>query len=156
MAGFGNLLSTVAMGLLLIGVVAFVRARGWRPTTGSWRPEPAESGGSGTDALSHYSEAAIETARSPKVWYVTFVLLVLGFPGGAVLLVASPPEIGGAVFLGLSLAFGAVLCAFLVWGIYRSGRHRGLKSAQAAMAGAWALGSLLVVAIVVKLIVSAP
>jgi cbb3-type cytochrome oxidase subunit 3 len=158
MAGISYLLSTVVMGLFLIGVVAYARSgnRRQQPSTESRRPELTESSDDETDVLARYFTAATGVARNPNTWYIAFFLLVFGFAGGAIFLVTSSPEIGGLVFLGLALAFAVVLCAFLVWGIYRSGRTRGLKSAQAAMAGAWALGSLLVIAIVVKLVVSAP
>lgn len=157
MAGINYVLSTVVMGLLMVGVaVAIVRVANWRqrPAAASGREGP---GGSGEgDVLGRYGAAIGAATRNPTTWYVAFFVLVFGFVGGTIALVTSPPAIGGVVFLVLGLAFGAVLCGFLVWGIYSSGRYRGLKSAQAAMAGAWALGSLLIVAITVKLILSSP
>jgi len=157
MANTNYVLSTVVMGLLMVGVaVAIVRIANWRqrPAVASARegPRGSEEG----DVLGRYGAAIGAATRTPATWYVAFFVLVFGFVGGALALVTSPPEIGGVVFLVLGLAFGAVLCGFLVWGIYSSGRYRGLASAQAAMAGAWALGSLLIVAITVKLLVSSP
>lgn len=155
MAGVNYMLSTVVMGLLVVGVAsAMVRIanRRQRPTTGGREERRSDEG----DVLSRYGSVLSETARTPTTWYVAFFVLIFGFVGGAIALVASPPEVGGVVFLVLGLAFAAVLCGFLVWGIYSSGRYRGLKSAQAAMAGAWTLGSLLIVAIAVKLVLSSP
>lgn len=156
MASVSYMFSTLLMGLLVVGVaVALVRL-------GNRRQRPAAAGGGdgrtddGTDTLGRYGSAIGRMARNPGTWYVVFFLLVFGFVGGALALVTSPPEIGGAVFLALGLAFAAALCAFLAWGVYQSSRYRGLKSAQAAMVGAWVLGSLLIVAIVVKLVLSAP
>ena len=154
MVGVNYVLSTAVMGLVLAAVaVTLARGVNWRgytPTTS----RPAEGGAS--DPLARAASVLGGAARNPTTWYVAFFVLVFGFVGGAITLVTSPPEIGGVVFLALGLAFGAVLCGFLVWGIYRSGRYRGLGSAQAAMAGAWALGTLLIVAIAVTLILSSP
>lgn len=157
MANIGYILSTVAMGLLTLGIavtVVRVSTRRQRPETAGERSRRANR--EERDVLERYGAVLGAATRNPTTWYVGFFVLVFGFVGGAIALVTSSPEVGSLVFLGLGLAFAAVLCAFLVWGIYSSGRSHGLRSAQAAMAGAWAIGSLLVVAISVKLITASP
>jgi hypothetical protein len=159
MASISYVLSTVVMGLFTVGIaVAVVRISTQRqsPVTANQRKRNASAGGESTDALSRYASVVGEAARTPGTWYVGFVVLVFGFAAGALAMVTGPPAIGAAVGLGLIVASAAVFCVFLFWGIYHSGRSQGLQSAQAAMAGAWALGSLLIVAIVVKLVTAAP
>lgn len=154
MTGIDYLLSMAVMGFVLLAVAGTaVRGVDWRQYKPETRPGTGDERG---DALSRYGSVLGAVARNPGTWYVAFVVLVFGFVAGALAMVTSPPELGGAVGVALILASAVVLCSFLFWGIYASGRYRGLASAQAAMAGAWALGALLIVAIVVKLVVSGP
>lgn len=154
MAPIGYIASTVLMGVLLtIVAVAIARVgnRGFS-TAGT----SSASGAGGPDTLSRSAAAIGRAVRTPATWYVVFVVLTLGGVGGAIALVTAPPETVGVIGLGMGLVFAAALCAFLVWGIYQSGRYRGLGSAQAAAVGAWALGALMIAVITVKLVLAGP
>lgn len=154
MAGIDYVLSMAVMGFVLMAVaVTLARGADWRQYTPARGRSAGDEHG---DALSRYASVLGGVARNPGTWYVAFFVLVFGFVGGALAMVTGPPELGSAVGLVLVLAAAVVLCGFLFWGIYTSGRYRGLASAQAAMAGAWVLGALLIVAIAVKLVVSGP
>lgn len=154
MTNIGYIASAAVMGLLLTVVaVALARVgdRGFSTAATNGAP-----GAGTTDVLSRYVAAGGRAARTPATWYVSFVVLALVSVGGAIALVTSSPEIGGLIGLGMAVGSAAILCVFLFWGIYQSGRYRGLKSAQAAAAGAWALGLLLTAVIVVKLVLAGP
>lgn len=122
--------------------------------TGRGRREYSVAGGWTTRGEARPS-ALSRTADSPAVWTAAFVAVALAFGGAAVLFTA-----GGDISTELAAAGGAFLlvAAVLVFGLYVfygtfvSARGHGLKDAQAALLGVWALGSLFVLAVVLKLL----
>ncbi|WP_101298305.1 hypothetical protein [Halegenticoccus soli] len=143
MAQLAYFVSTVLMGLFLLAVaVSLARGGGWR----QYRVDDRRS----------TSDALARVAGSPTAWTVGFLLLVFVSAATAVLFVSGagvPESIKGAVGFVLAGVGLSVLAAYLVFGIYRSARYRGLKSAQAAAASVWVLGLLFVLAVVLKLTV---
>ena len=141
------LASALVTGTALLAVWALVvRMEDWR------RYDPAAAERAGAD-----SADAVHAARatdSVAAWAAGFFLLVLVVGGGTLLLVSDAALVAGVGWMGLAVAFAAVLVGFLLWGTYSSARFRGLQSAQAALLCAWVFGSLFVAAIAVKLVVA--
>ncbi|WP_135854247.1 hypothetical protein [Halorussus salinus] len=144
MAETAYLASALVTGVALLAVWAFVvRMEDWR----HYDPASAGSGGSAP-------ADATRATDSVAAWAAGFFLLVLVVGGGTVLLVSDAALVAGVGWMGLALAFGALLVGFLLWGTYSSARFRGLQSAQAALLSAWVFGSLFVAAIVAKLVLA--
>lgn len=140
MAETAYLMSAVVTGALLVTVWTFVsRMENWR----SYKLPNAELDAHGSNL-----------ADSAGVWAAGFFLLVAVVGGGAVLAVSNP-SLASAVgsWVAVAAVFAVLLFAYLIWGTYSSVRHRGLHSAQAALVSAWLVGSLVLVAITVKLLV---
>jgi hypothetical protein len=140
MAQAEYLLSTLVTGGLLLGVAAAVgRAIG---------PD-FEFQGPDRPAL------ASRLADDPRVWMLAFLTLVLVFGGGTVVFVggfelpASAVAVAGAALVGGTLA---VFVGYVFYGTYLAARARGRPSSMAAAQGATALGTLFLVALVVKLV----
>lgn len=141
MAQAEYLLSTLVTGGLLLGVaVAVGRAVGsdFRFEHGPARP-----------SLSR------RLADDPRVWMLAFLALVLVFGGGAVVFVggfslpASAVTLAGAALVGGTLV---VLVGYVFYGTYLAARARGRPPSMATAQGATALGTLFLVALVVKLV----
>jgi hypothetical protein len=141
MAQAEYLLSTLVTGGLLLGVaVAIGRAigPGFRFDAGPERP-----------SLSR------RLADDPRVWMLSFLALVLVFGGGAVVFVGGfelpsmAVTLAGAALVGGTLV---VLVGYVFYGTYMAARSRGRPSSMAAAQGATALGTLFLVALVVKLV----
>lgn len=139
MAEIPDAASTVLMGLLLVAVAAAL-AYGR-----DWRRYPF---GGDDDAFTTISK----TIASPTTWIVTFLLLVLGFGGSTMLYVTSEGTTQQLALVVLGALIGIALAFFVFMGVYHSVRGRGRTTAEAVGAGAWALGFVLVAAIVVKLV----
>lgn len=141
MAGLTYLVSTLVMGVVLVGVWFVVaRLRHWERYS-----LPA------TDAQ---ASRATRAAKTPGTWTVGFLLAAFLAGGGAILLVS---DLGASIALAspvvlLSAVFALLLVGYLLWGVYHAVRVRGLGSAQAALAGVWTLGLLFVGAIAVTLV----
>ncbi|WP_115865037.1 hypothetical protein [Halorussus litoreus] len=137
----GYLASALVTGALLLAVWALAsRLENWR----TYEPAPAAGGRGESGGLG-----------SPATWSAGFVLMVAVVGGGAVLLVSDASlaaGIGG--WTTVAGAFGALLLGFALWGTYSSARSRGVHSAQAALLSAWLFGSLFVLVVAVKLLVS--
>lgn len=149
MASPGYLASAVVFGLVLVGVVvALARSFDWR-VAGPARPARAAR-----DRRDGFDVVA-DAARSPVAWLVGFLALALGGAAAAVVLVggATGPVRQGT-WLALGLVTAAVFGGYVFWGTYQSARSRGVGSATAVLAGLWLLGSLFVVAVIVRLVTS--
>lgn len=139
-----SLLVSFVLGVALLAVVVVFLGRGWRDYT-------PVAGWSRAERRSVLSRGA----DSPAVWTAAFVVLAVGFGMAAVLYVGGSgiPEgmaaVGGAF---LVTAATLVFTLYVFYGTFVSAKNRGLKNSQAALLGAWAIGSLLVVAITVKLL----
>lgn len=146
----------MAQEALFAGLVFGVALAAAVVLTGRGRREYSVAGGWATRTGTGTRPSALSRAAdSPAAWTAAFVVVALAFGGAAVLFVA-----GGDVPAGLAAAGGAFLlaAAVLVFGLYVfygtfvSARGRGLKNAQAALLGVWALGSLFVLAVALKLL----
>lgn len=141
MANPSYLVSTFLMGVFLLVVGgAVVRSRDWR-TPSERVYHPARRG-------------AVTERTGPLGLAVAIAILVIAF-GGAVLVAGTAPAGGlnpGLVFIA---AMVVLLGGFLVWGSYFLARSRGLGYAPAVGVGAWILG-LLVLLVVVMTLVTGP
>jgi hypothetical protein len=141
MANPAYLASTLAMGLLAVGIVVFVvRGRRWRQYTPRAAYAMDAGGGSPASALSR-------VAGATNTWTAAYILLVLGLLAGLIITLSDALS-GGAVIAAL----GALLSAYLVGGVYFAMRGNGRPSAQAAAGSAIVLGLLFVFGIGVKLV----
>lgn len=154
MAAINYLFSTVLMGLSLLAIGwTLTRLRTWQ----RYSPSAAAAGGGG---YAFGSPAAAEsllvrTMRSPTAWIVGFVLLALGVGGGTLVFVAGstfPAEAVSTAGLALGALAAVLLVGYLVVGIYRSAKGRGLGSSQAAVLSAWAFGLLVLAVVALKLL----
>lgn len=143
MADSAYLASSALTGVLLIGVLAYLVRMATRRRYAA--------------ALGDRPGIATELAGSPVAWTVSFLALTLGLGLGAVVFVsgASAPGVdAGAVGAAIAALALLVLGLFFFFGIYRSARYRGLKSAQAAGMGTWLVGMVVIAAVLVKLLVA--
>ena len=152
MATIGFIVSTVVMGLLVVGVAAtLVRGRHWR------RRAAMSTAGSFTSGGSRESNIVSRTAESPAAWMAGFVVLAVALGGGALLYVTGVglPE-GGQATVGMALAAvaGVVVGFFLLHGLYRSAKGWGLPTSGAIAVSALALGVLVVLTVAVRLLVA--
>jgi hypothetical protein len=141
------LTSTLVMVTLLAITAAAVVAAEWR------RPEAEAPHGGHDEAFFSVLERGSAAARSGSIWFVLFgiaaaaaglaALAFVGFGGQGVAATA------GIVLIAVTV-LGVV--SFLVVGTYHMARSRGLPGSYGAMAGAWAAGTLILVAIVAVLI----
>jgi hypothetical protein len=145
------LLSTVVMGLLVVGVFGAVarygakRARPGRVLAA----EPAE----GAEARIARLRAL---SRNPTVWTVTFILLAVGLGVGAVAAVGDvglPDGVSGALFGVVAGVVGLLLVGYVFYGAYAAARSRGLGNAHGVAAGLGALGLAFLVVIILQLTV---
>lgn len=146
-ATINYLFSTLLMGLSLLVI-------GWTLTQmRAWRQYTPGASGFGAGAGRESRLAAF--VRSPAAWMLGFVLLALVFGGGALAFIGglSLPE-GVSQAAGLSMAAAAVvlLVSFLVVGVYRAAKDRGIPSSQAAAMGAWVFGLVVLTVVTVRLV----
>jgi hypothetical protein len=152
--------SAIATGILL--VVVALGLTNWA----DWRRGPPDGDGRDGDGEGDSGRLLAIVAVGAVLLFVVAVAILAtgggagagagaGDAGGAA--DGAGSEDGGLGMQGLALAafgalFGTLLVGFLVWGVYSSARYRGLASAQAAGAGAWVLGMVLVAGITVALL----
>lgn len=142
MANVPYLASALVMGLLAVGVVVLVvRGRGWEDYSPRAAYALAAGGGVPRSGLSR-------VASSPNTWTLAYVLVALGFLGGALVVLG-----GGVDVMAVIAALVAIVLFFLVAGVYIAMRGNGRPSSQAAAGSALMLGFLFVAAITAKLIV---
>ena len=137
MANPSYLVSTFLMGVILLVVGgAVVRSREWRtPSERVYYPARRE---------------AVAERTGPLGLAVAIAILVVAF-GGAVLVAGTGPAGGVNAGLAFIAALVVLLGGFLVWGGYFLARSRGLGYAPAVGVGAWILGLLVLVVVVVTL-----
>jgi hypothetical protein len=137
-----SLVVSFVLGVALIAAVVVLTGRGSRQysVAGGWTT------GGGRSVVSR-------GADSPIVWTVAFLAAALAFGGAAVLFVGGA-EVSGMAGLGGAFLLAAailVFASYVFYGTFLSARNRGLKNAQAALIAVWALGSLFVLAVTLKL-----
>jgi hypothetical protein len=139
-------LFSVLTGAVLVALVVFLSARGWRQYTPT---------GLGFRERERSSLSA--AAENPTVWVVAFLAAILVF-GGTTVAFVSGGTAGGisdsmvqTAGIVLAVATVVVTVGYLFFGTFIAARGRGLGNAAAAALGSWALGLLFVVVLVVKL-----
>lgn len=142
MAATSFLVSSLIMGALVVAIgFGVVRGRKWRART---------QVGTEHDELwlfraGDWLSGAI---RKPWAWGIAFVALIAVFGGGTLMLLSGQSW----ALLAMGAAAGLVVSVYLFYGAYASIRMRGLGNAAAAAAGSWAVGSLFLLVLVVKLL----
>ncbi|MFB6096769.1 MAG: hypothetical protein ABEJ74_05220 [Haloferacaceae archaeon] len=138
------LVSTLIMGVLLALVVSVVAQSNARSR---WLPARSAvtdlRGGAGPGSASATGGAS----------GLTVIAAVLGV---VLLAVGVSADIGGNVD-GVVLFVGALagmIAVFASWGCYHIARSRGLQFAAAVAVGVWSLGTLLLLAVVLKLLLA--
>lgn len=142
-------LLSVLFGIVLLATVAYISRHEWR--------QYAVAGGGSVSSVSRTEEQSLvsRTADSPTVWAVAFLLAVVAVGGATVVFVsgtATPEWATQAAGTVLAAGFVLGLALYLFYGSFISARGRGLNRAQAAAIGSWALGLLLITAVVAKLL----
>lgn len=140
------LASTVLMAVFTVGIV-FAMLR-----LGDLRGYSVDREDS-TEGLEAFGERLTSFGSNQTVWMVVFFALVVVFGGAvwALLSGAVSPSMGAAGVVGGALAL--VLVGYVLFGSYRMVKTHGRSTAEAVGISAWALGSLLVIAIAAKLVV---
>lgn len=126
----------VTAALVLATVFAIFRYGDWRSYVVS-RERPAER--------------LRRLADSPAAWTVTFLLLVLGFGGAAVLYVSDVVD-AATVGLAMILATVLVLGGYVFVGTYTAARSRGRPAAQGVAEAVVLLGFIAVFLVAAKLV----
>lgn len=141
-----NLLSTVLMTALLIGIFLALSKIGRRPAS-----PPDES-----ERLDRVAKRLHSIASSPAVWSLLFVAIAIGI-GVAVVAITGGFEAEGIPADALTAVVGGVFSAafafFVFMGTYTATRYRGIGNAGAAGAGAGALGMLAILLVALQLTV---
>lgn len=141
---YSYLVSTVIMGVLLALVVSYVAQRN---AQSRWLPAGsavAEQRGSVTPGQAQPTGGA--SGLAVVVAVLATILVGIGVSANF----AGTVD-GVVVFLGL---LAGMLAAFAAWGGYHMARVRGFQFAPALAAALWSLGLLVIVAVVIKLLVS--
>ncbi|GAA5431423.1 hypothetical protein [Haloarcula japonica] len=140
------LASTALMGVLAIAVVAWmIRGRGW------YQYSP----GSSTSARSPAGdrEGWFESyADKPMVWVAVFAVLVVGLLVGVVASISGPVETQAMAGAAVAVAGGAVLCGYLLFGVYLSATRRGHPRSLAVAESATVAGVLFLIAVSLQLL----
>jgi len=131
--------STVLMGVILLAVAVALATYGPR------RKHAVTTGGASA------SGTARRVAESPAAWIGVFLLLTAVATAGAILFVVEPAvSVPGGPMALLGVIIVAVL-GYLVWGTYQSSRYRGLHRPAALAVAAWAVGTLVLIAVALRL-----
>lgn len=138
------LLSTLAMGVVLVGVAVFMqRMRKWRHD----KPDADESG----------FDAIASLVKSPRAWFAAYAVLMLVGAGSVYVIVGGagvPDSLVDSGMLILGAVFGVALLVFVGAGTYAMVRGHDRSSSQAAGMGAAAVGFVLLAAVAVKLVLA--
>lgn len=133
MAISGVFVSTVVMGVLLVGAaVAVSRFRGRPDYTPTFRPS-----GERASTLPGTDVASDTVAFAAAVAIVVLVAITVYLDAASVLLVA---------------VAASLLAAFFAWGFYSLGRSRGLPRAHSIALSAWLFAVVLVGVVAAKLL----
>ena len=138
----GFLVSTVLMGVVLLGVALFIR--GLR----QWRHDKPEAESSGFDAIS-------ATMGNPRTWIAAYVLMIVLAAGAAWAYIAGdgiPQPVADASLIVLGAVLGIAILVFVARGTYDAVRGHGRSASQAAAMGGAATGFVLLALVAVKLI----
>ncbi|PSQ25884.1 hypothetical protein BRD03_12445 [Halobacteriales archaeon QS_9_68_17] len=141
--------STVITGLFLVAVIAATVVSSRRAASDGGRRPRTEAETTGRSE--HYVPGERLLARlrgEMAAWVAGFLLLAVGFGGGAVLAVGDAPSLDGVVLALLV----ALLGAYLLAGVYLLGRQRGHSTALAVAESATAFGVALIAAVVFQLV----
>lgn len=147
MATYSYLVSGLLMGTVLLVLIAAVNRTQHR--------REVSTAATATTPQHSVEERVRSTVQNPTAWIVAFFLLVLGFGGGTILFVSGGgvpgyvKQLAGFLMGGI---FAVLMTAFVFWGIYDSGRSRGIPSAQAVAIGFWVLGLFVIVLVALKLV----
>jgi hypothetical protein len=140
------LASTALMGVLVIAVVAWmVRGRRWY----QYSPRASTSGRSRAADGESRSEAF---ADRPMAWVAAFAVLVVGLLVGVVASISGPVETQAIAGLAVAVAGGAVLCGYLLFGVYLSATRRGHPRSLAVAESATVAGVLFLIAVSLQLL----
>jgi len=140
----GFLVSTIATGLLLLGVAVFLRE--FR----KWRHDKPAAEASGFDALA-------TAMQSQRVWMAAYAIIVVASLGATYAFIggsALPESLANVGIIGLVAVLGLGLFALVVGGTYAAVRGNGRSSAQAAGMSAAAVGFFVLALVAVKLVVA--
>lgn len=140
------LVSTALMGVLVVGVIGWlVRGHGWY----QYSPQASSSGWSpAVDRSGRLSGMADQ----PMVWVAAFAVLVVGLLVGVVASISGPIETQAVAGLAVAAAGGAVLCGYLLFGVYLSATRRGHPRSLAVAESATVAGVLFLIAVSLQLL----
>lgn len=140
------LLITILTGVVLVGLVAVLNARGWRDYKPGFLPSRASE---------RDQSLVADLADNPTVWIIVFVGAIALFGGTTIMFVSSggniPESVTQTAGIVLGAAAGLVAITYLFFGTFMAARGRGVGNAAAAAVASWVLGMLFVVVLVVKL-----
>lgn len=147
----GELATGFFAGLVLLGLVLVLTARGWQHYSVAVASYGGEAGGGGGGSvggtLSDWSE-------DPTVLSAVFVVVALGVGLAAWLFLGGADvQQGTANLAGVALvaAAGVASVAYVFFGTYRAARSWGMVRSTAVLAGSWVLGLLFVVVVLLRL-----
>lgn len=142
--------STVITGVFLVAVIAATVVSSRRAASdGGRRPRPeSEAANARSEHYVPGERLLVRLRGEMAAWIAGFLLLAVGFGGGAVLAVGDAPSLGGVVLALLV----ALLGAYLLAGVYLLGRQRGHSTALAVAESATAFGVVLIAAVVFQLV----
>ncbi|GCF14023.1 hypothetical protein Harman_19580 [Haloarcula mannanilytica] len=140
------LASMALMSVLVIAVVAWmVRGRAW------YQYSPRASGSNRSAAVERESKSEA-LADQPMVWVGAFAVLVVGLLVGVVASISGPVETQAIAGLAVAVAGGAVLCGYLLFGVYLSATRRGHPRSLAVAESATVAGMLFLIAVSLQLL----
>lgn len=140
------LASTALMGVLAVGVVAWlVRGHGW------YQYNPGASAGSWSPAVDRPGRLS-ELADRPMAWVAAFAVLVVGLLVGVTASISGPIETQAVAGLAVAAAGGALLCGYLLFGVYLSATRRGHPRSLAVAESATVAGVLFLIAVSFQLL----
>lgn len=132
-------LATSLFGVLLVAVTVYL-TEGWRHDA----PSPQATGSAGS--------RVVQATHEPWVWTLSFLVAALAFGMGTLAFInGSLTPLSGAMGTLLAVAGAFVLVGYLFYGTFVAARGRGVSDSLAAAIGAWVVGIVGVVAVVVHL-----
>ncbi|MFB6223818.1 MAG: hypothetical protein ABEH86_09140 [Haloarcula sp.] len=140
------LVSSALMAVFAIAVVAWmVRGYGW------YQYSPRASASSWSPAVDR--ESRVKTIPDqPMVWVAAFALLVVGLLVGVVASISGPVETQAIAGLVVAAVGGAILCGYLLYGVYLSATRRGHPRSLAVAESATVAGVLFLIAVSLQLL----
>ncbi|MDS0219922.1 hypothetical protein NDI54_00980 [Haloarcula sp. S1AR25-5A] len=140
------LASTALMGVLVMAMVAWmVRGRAW------YQYSPRASGSSRSAAVEGESKSD-RLVDQPMAWVGAFAVLVVGLLVGVVASISGPVETQAIAGVAVAVAGGAILCGYLLFGVYLSATRRGHPRSLAVAESATVAGVLFLIAVSLQLL----